>query len=61
MSGGPNIAEQDMRRRIQTGARLLLDSLSDEELVAAGTLIREGEAEIINEVCKPFVVRVLPS
>ena len=59
MSGDPNIAEQDMRRRINTGARLLLDSLSDEELVAVGALIREGEAEIINEACKPFVVRVL--
>jgi hypothetical protein len=34
-------------------------SLSDEELVAAHALIREGEAEIINEACKPFVVRVL--
>ncbi len=61
MSGDPNIAEQDMRRRIQTGARLLLDSLSDEELVVAGALIREGEAEIINEACKPFLVRVLAS
>ena len=61
MSGDPNIAEQDVRRRIHTGARLLLDSLSDEELVAVGTLIREGEAEIINEACKPFVVRVLAS
>ncbi len=61
MSGDPNIAEQDMRHRIHTGARLLLDSLSDEELVAAGTLIREGEAEIINEACKPFLVRVLAS
>ncbi len=61
MSGDLNIAEQEMRRRIHTGARLLLDSLSDEELVAAGTLIREGEAEIINEACKPFLVRVLAS
>ncbi len=61
MSGDPNIAEQNMRRRIHTGARLLLDSLSDEELVAVGALIREGEAEIINEACKPFVVRVLAS
>ena len=61
MSGDLNIAEQDMRRRIQAGARLLLDSLSDEEMVAVGTLIREGEAEIINEACKPFVVRVLAS
>ena len=59
MRSDPNIAEQDVRRRIGEGARLLLDSLSDEELVAVGALIREGEAEIINEACKPFVVRVL--
>ena len=61
MSGDPNIAEKDMRLRIHTGARLLLDSLSDEELVVAGVLIREGEAEIINAACKPFLVRVLAS
>ncbi len=59
MSDDPNIAAQDIQRRIYAGARLLLDSLSDEELVAAYALIREGEAEIINEACKPFVVRVL--
>jgi hypothetical protein len=59
MSDDPNIAAQDMRRRIYAGARLLLDSLSDEELVAAQALLLEGEAEIINEACKPFVVRVL--
>ena len=50
-----------MRRQIHAGARLLLDSLSDEEMVAAGALIREGEAEIINEACKPFLIRVLAS
>ncbi len=59
MSGDPNIAVREMRRRIYAGARLLLDRLSDEELVASHALIREGEAEIINEACKPFVVRVL--
>jgi hypothetical protein len=59
MSDDPNIAAQDMRRRIYGGARLLLDSLSREELVAAQALILEGEAEIVNEACKPFVVRVL--
>ena len=48
-----------MRNRIGGGARMLLDSLSDDELVAAHALIREGEAEIIHEACKPFVVRVL--
>ena len=61
MSGDPNMAVQDMRRRIYAGARLLLDSLSDEEVVAVQALLLEGEAEIINEACKPFVIRALPS
>ena len=59
MSSDPNFAVQDVQRRIYAGARLLLDSLSDEELAAAYALILKGEAEIINEACKPFVVRVL--
>ena len=59
MSDDPIIAAQDMRRRIYGGARLLLDSLSDEELAAVQALLLEGEAQIINEACKPFVVRVL--
>ncbi len=61
MSSDPNITVQDVQRRIYAGARLLLDSLSDEELAAAYALILKGEAEIINEACKPFVVRVLSS
>ncbi len=59
-SNEPEIAVKDMRRRIYGGARLLLDSLSDEELVALQPLLIEGEAEIINEACKPYVVRSLP-
>lgn len=59
MPADPDNDLQDMRRRIHGGARLLLDSLSEEELTAVHALIREGEAEIINEACKPFVVRVL--
>ena len=59
MPADPDIALQEMRRRIYGGARLLLDGLSEEELAAAHVLIRESEAEIINEACKPFVVRVL--
>ena len=55
----PDKSLQEMRRRIHGGARLLVDSLSDEELAAAHALISEGEAEIINEACKPFLVRVL--
>lgn len=52
---------KEMRSRIQGGARLLLDSLSNEELAAVQALIITGEAEIINEACKPFVIRVLSS
>ncbi len=55
----PQTTLQDVRRRIYGGSRLLLDSLSEEELTAIHALIREGEAEIIHEACKPFVVRVL--
>ncbi len=61
MTGDPSFAMHDVQRRIHAGARLLLDSLSDEELAAAYALILKGEAEIINEACKPFVVRVLVS
>ncbi len=60
MPEDPNIAAQEMRRRIYGGARLLLDSLSVEELAAVQPLLLEGEAEIINEACKPYVVRTLP-
>ncbi len=55
----PDIALDALRRRIRGGGRPLLDGLSDAELAAANVLIREGEAEIINEACKPFLVRVL--
>lgn len=59
MADEPKRNLQQMRRRIQGGARLQLDCLSREELAAVQTLIFLGEAEIINEACKPFVVRVL--
>ena len=59
MTEDPDIALDDLRRRIRGGGRLLIDSLSDRELAAAHVLMRDGEAEIINEACKPFLVRVL--
>jgi len=60
MAEKTDTAQEAMRRRIFGGGRLLIDSLSDAELEAAHALIRDGEAEIINEACKPFLVRVLP-
>ena len=60
MRSDPQLALEEMRRRIYGGSRLLLDSLENEELAAVHTLLVAGEAEIICEACKPFVVRKLP-
>ena len=49
----------DIRSRILSGSRLLLDSLSKEELEALYPMLTSGEAEIIDEACKPYVVRKL--
>jgi hypothetical protein len=49
----------EMRRRIYGGARLLRDDLSNDELTALRMILLEGEAEIINKACKPYVVRKL--
>ena len=53
-------AVDEMRRRIYGGGRLLLDSLSKEELEALQPLLFDDEAEIVNEACKPYVIRKLP-
>ena len=50
----------EMRSRIYGGARLLLDGLTKEELAAVQPLLLSGEAEIINEACKPYIIRKLP-
>ena len=52
--------EEEMRRRICGGSRILLDSLSRDELTALQPMLVEGEAEIIDEACKPYVIRKLP-
>jgi hypothetical protein len=48
-----------LRERVRGGAYLLLDTLSDEELVAMQSLLLSGEAEIVNSACKPFLVAKL--
>ena len=55
---GKNAVEQ-LRERIRGGGILLLDSLSDEELVAMQSLLLSGEAEIVNSACKPFLTAKL--
>jgi len=48
-----------LRARVLGGSYLLLDRLSDEELVAMQSLLMSGEAEIVNSACKPFLVAKL--
>ena len=48
-----------LRKRVRGGAYLLLDRLSDDELVAMQSLLLSGEAEIVNSACKPFLVAKL--
>ena len=48
-----------VRKKVAGGNRLLLDSLTAEELVAAQKLIFAGEAEIVSAACKPFIVAKL--
>ena len=58
-SGACSDALEQLRARVIGGSYLLLDSLSDEELVAMQSLLLSGEAEIINSACKPFLVAKL--
>ncbi len=59
MSSSRKETEEDLRHRIFGGERLLLDSLKDEELAALLPMLNSGAAEIINEACKPYVIRKL--
>ena len=60
MSDDPKNAEDALRKRIFGGSRLSLSSLSEKELEALQSLLLSNEAEIINEACKPHVIRKLP-
>jgi hypothetical protein len=45
-----------LRERVLGGAYILLDTLTEEELVAMQSLLFNQEAEIVNSACKPFLV-----
>jgi len=59
MTTDPTDCLKRLRDRVRGGAYLLLDRLSDEELVAMQSLLLSGEAEIVNSACKPFLVAKL--
>jgi hypothetical protein len=59
MTTDPTDCLERLRKRVRGGAYLLLDRLSDDELVAMQSLLLSGEAEIVNSACKPFLVAKL--
>ena len=48
-----------LRERVLGGAYILLDTLTEEELVAMQSMLFNDEAEIVNSACKPFLVAKL--
>ena len=60
MAMTPEKSKDAMRQRIFGGARVCLDALTKEELEALQPLLLANEAEIINEACRPYIIRKLP-
>lgn len=48
-----------LRERVLGGAYILLDTLTEDELVAMQSMLFNDEAEIVNSACKPFLVAKL--
>ena len=46
---------ENLRRKIEGGSNLLVENLTDEELVAMHELLLEGKAEIISLACRPYL------
>jgi len=52
----PKVVLERLRKRVLGGSSLLLDSLTDEELIAMQELIFKDEAEIVSSACKPYLI-----
>ena len=55
----PKVVLERLRKRVLGGSNLLLDSLTDEELIAMQELIFKDEAEIVSSACKPYLIAKL--
>jgi len=55
----PEVVLEMLRKKVLGGSNLLLDSMSDEELVAMQKMIFKDEAEIVSSACKPFLTAKL--
>jgi hypothetical protein len=54
-----NTTLERLRERVLGGGYILLDTLTENELVAMQSMLFNDEAEIINSACKPFLVAKL--
>jgi hypothetical protein len=54
-----NTTLERLRERVLGGGYILLDTLSEVELVAMQSMLFNEEAEIVNSACKPFLVAKL--
>jgi len=54
-----NTTLERLRERVLGGGYILLDTLTEDELVAMQSMLFNDEAEIINSACKPFLVAKL--
>ena len=55
----PEVVLERLRKRVLGGGSLLLDSLTDEELIAMQKMIFKDEAEIVSSACKPYLTAKL--
>jgi hypothetical protein len=55
----PKVVLERLRKKVLGGGNLLLDSLTDGELIAMQDLIFKDEAEIVSSACKPYLTAKL--
>ena len=55
----PEVVLEGLRKKVLGGSSLLLDSLTDEELIAMQKMIFKDEAEIVSSACKPYLIAKL--
>ena len=55
----PEVVLERLRKKVLGGSSLLLDSLTDKELIAMQKMIFKDEAEIISSACKPYLIAKL--
>ncbi len=55
----PEVVLERLRKKVFGGSSLLLDSLTDEELIAMQKMIFKDEAEIVSSACKPYLIATL--